>query len=788
MKLRILSLILLLAIAIAGCGAGESGPAGDLRRWEARAAKVTIIRDEWGIPHIYAPTDADAIFGLMYAQAEDDFPRIERNFLVSQGRLAEAEGEDAIWQDLRMQLFIDPEEMKALYAESPEWLRQLMDAWADGLNYYLHTHPEVKPRVLDRFEPWMALTFSEGSIGGDIEQVNLRELRAFYEKMPQPAKAEPVAAAAAGAAPVRTPAVATSNGATAGVSATRGAPTTPASASVAFAANDRPAPTSSLVVPDPELEPTGSNGIAIAPQNTVNGNALLLINPHTSFYFRHEAHIVSEEGLNVYGALTWGQFFVYQGFNETAGWMHTSSSVDNIDEFLETVVERDGKLYYIYGDEERPVRTREVTIRYRTPEGGMAERRFTAYRTHHGPIVRAVDGRWVSVALMEEPLRALIQSYSRTKAKNLDEFLAIMESHTNSSNNTLFADAEGNIAYLHANFVPKRDPRFDYDHPVDGSDPATDWQGVHSIEESPNAINPSTGFAFCTNNWPYTAAGRGDASPKQSDYPRYMDRGTENPRGVHALMLLEGRKDWTLEGLRAAAYDSYLPAFEKLIPALVSAWESLPPSDALKRKTAEPVRLLRDWDLRWGVESVPTSLAVFWGTELLGRVQAAASAAGVDVYEYAATRTTATQRVEALAAAIDRLTQDFGDWRTPWGEINRFQRLSGDIDLTFDDDAPSIPVGFTSARWGSLASFGAAPRNGTKRWYGTSGNSFVAVVEFGERVRALAVTAGGLSNVPGSPHFDDQAERYATGDLRPVHFYREDVEAAAKRKYRPGER
>jgi len=788
MKLRILSLILLLAVAIAGCGAGESGPAGDLRRWEARAAKVTIIRDEWGIPHIYAPTDADAIFGLMYAQAEDDFPRIERNFLVSQGRLAEAEGEDAIWQDLRMQLFIDPEEMKALYAESPEWLRQLMDAWADGLNYYLHTHPEVKPRVLDRFEPWMALTFSEGSIGGDIEQVNLRELRAFYEKMPQPAKAEPVAAAAAGAAPVRTPAVATSNGATAGVSAARGAPTTPASPSVAFAANDRPAPTSSLVIPDPELEPTGSNGIAIAPQNTVNGNALLLINPHTSFYFRHEAHIVSEEGLNVYGALTWGQFFVYQGFNETAGWMHTSSSVDNIDEFLETVVERDGKLYYIYGDEERPVQTREVTIRYRTPEGGMAERRFTAYRTHHGPIVRAVDGRWVSVALMEEPMRALIQSYSRTKAKNLDEFLAIMESHTNSSNNTLFADAEGNIAYLHANFVPKRDPRFDYDHPVDGSDPATDWQGVHSIEESPNAINPSTGFAFCTNNWPYTAAGRGDASPKQSAYPRYMDRGTENPRGVHALMLLEGRKDWTLEGLRAAAYDSYLPAFEKLIPALVRAWESLPPSDALRRKTAEPIRLLRDWDLRWSVESVPTSVAVFWGTELLGRVQAAASAAGVDVYEYAATRTTATQRVEALAAAIDRLTQDFGDWRTPWGEINRFQRLSGDIDLTFDDDAPSIPVGFTSARWGSLASFGAAPRNGTKRWYGTSGNSFVAVVEFGERVRALAVTAGGLSNVPGSPHFDDQAERYATGDLRPVHFYREDVEAAAKRKYRPGER
>ena len=789
MMRRILSLLLVLAIT--ACGAGGRAPAEDVARWEARARNVEIIRDEWGVPHIYAPTDADAIFGLMYAQAEDDFPRIERNFLFSQGRLAEAEGEEAIWQDLRMKLFIDPDEMKALYAESPEWLRDLMDAWADGLNYYLHTHPEVEPLVLDHFEPWMALTFSEGSIGGDIERVNTRELQRFYESLEA---AEAPVATTVGAAPViDVPAAALASGERSARATGAAGSAQVAPHAVAFAAAERTAPAgsaaspaSSLVTPDPELEPTGSNGIAIAPENTANGNALLLINPHTSFYFRHEAHVVSEEGLNAYGALTWGQFFVYQGFNETAGWMHTSSRVDNIDEFLETIVERDGALYYVYGDEERPVQTREVTVRYRSEDGGMAERTFTAYRTHHGPIVRAVDGKWVSVALMEEPMRALIQSYSRTKARNLDEYLQVMEAHTNSSNNTLFADAEGNIAYLHSNFVPKRDDRFDYDRPVDGSDPATDWQGVHSIEESPNAINPSTGFAFCTNNWPYTAAGA--ASPRQADYPRYMDRGSENPRGVHALMLLEDRTDWTLESLREAAYSSYLPAFEQMIPPLVRGWDALPANHALKQATAEQVALLRDWDLRWDTASVPTSVAVFWGTELLRRVQGDARATGIDVYEFAATRTTPVQRLEALVAATERLEEDFGDWRTPWGEINRFQRLSGDIDLSFDDDAPSIPVGFTSARWGSLASFGAAPRNGTKRWYGTSGNSFVAVVEFGERVRAVAVTAGGLNNAPGSPHFIDQAERYATGDLRPVHFYREDVEAAAERRYRPGER
>jgi len=739
--------LILLFACFTSIVASGSTPDDEVARWEARAARVTIIRDNWGIPHIYAPTDADAIFGLMYAQAEDDFPRIERNFLVSLGRLAEAEGERALWQDLRMRLFIDYDELKALYAQSPDWLKKLMDAWADGLNYYLHTHPEVKPLVLTRFEPWMALSFSEGSIGGDISKVNLRHLRTFYENPRLPNKA---AAAGEGAAP-----------------------------SVAYA--------DGLAFLDPELDPPGSNGIALAPRNTKNGNALLLINPHTSFYFRHEAHVVSEEGLNAYGALTWGQFFIYQGFNESAGWMHTTSTVDNIDEFVETVFERDGALFYRYGQEERPVRTRAVTIRYRTKNGTLAERTFTTYRTHHGPIVRyAEDGRWVAVAMMEEPMRALMQSYGRTKAKNLAEFVEVMRSHTNSSNNTIFADREGNIAFFHSNFNPRRDDRFDYTRPVDGSDPATDWKGLHTVEESPNVINPSTGFVVNTNNWPYSAAGA--ASPRQEDYPRYMDSGIENPRGINALRLLEGKTDFTLESLRDLAYSTYLPAFEKLVPALVADWEALPASDRRKAQLAEQVQTLRDWDLRWDTASVATALAIFWGTELRRQILDDAREAKLDAFEYAATRATPAQRLDALVSATNRLQQDFGTWKTPWGQINRFQRLSGDIDLKFDDNAPSIAVGFTAGMFGSLAVSSAAPRNGTKKWYGTSGNSFVAVVEFGPRVRAIALTAGGLSNDPKSPHFLDQAHLFPTGALRPVYFYRDEVEAAAERKYRPGER
>jgi len=699
----------------------------EVAAWEQQAQNVTIIRDDWGIPHIYGRTDADAVFGLMYAQAEDDFHRVETNYLNAMGRLAEAEGEAELYRDLRMKLFIDPADMQAKYEESPEWLQTLMDAFADGLNYYLHMHPEVIPRVITRFEPWMALTFSEGSIGGDIERVSLTELEAFYGNRPE---------------------------------------------------NQVPGAEDMRMA-----EPTGSNGIAVAPSNTTSGNTLLLINPHTSFFFRAEAHMVSDEGLNAYGAVTWGQFFVYQGFNEGAGWMHTSSGVDNIDEYLETVAENGDGFTYRYGDEERAVTAATIALPYRT-DSGIAQREFTVYRTHHGPIVREADGRWVSVRLMEEPVKALTQSYLRTKAGNYEAFRETMEWHTNSSNNTVFADAEGNIAYFHSNFIPRRDDRFDWTRPVDGSDPATEWGDPLPIDESPNAINPPNGWVQNTNNWPFSAAAAN--SPRQEEYPAYVQRGGENARGIHAVQLLEGRTDFTLESLVAAAYDSYLPGFEDLVPALLRAYDETPDGDPLKAGLAEQVAALREWDLRWGVASVPTTLAVFWGDALFELVGDQADAAGVPVAEFAASDATAAERLQALDAASNLLEADFGTWRTPWGEVNRFQRLTGDIVQPFDDAGPSTPVGFTSGRWGSLASFGARRYEGTKRLYGTSGNSFVAVVEFGDRVRAKAVTAGGQSGDPASPHFNDQAERYSTGDLRDVYYYREDLEGHIEREYHPG--
>jgi len=696
----------------------------EVARWDRQARNVSIVRDDWGIAHVTGKTDADAIFGMIYAQAEDDFNRIETNYLNSMGRLAEAEGESAIWRDLRMKIFIQPEELKKKFAESPLWLQKLMTAWSDGLNFYLAKHPDVKPRVITKFEPWMALSFTEGSIGGDIETINLRRLQSFYGS-------EPVA---------------------------------------------------NVEEPYHPAEPSGSNGIAIAPKNTTDGHALLLINPHTSFFFRSELQVSSREGLNAYGAATWGQIFIYQGFNERVGWMHTSSAVDAIDEWRETVLKKGDQYFYKFGSEERPITTSVVRVPYKTPQG-MAERTFTIYRTHHGPVIRRDDatGDWITVGLMNDPVKALTQSFTRTKARNYKEFRQTFELHTNSSNNTIYADADGNIAFLYANFIPRRNSKFDWTKPVDGSDPDSDWKGLLTFEESPNLLNPASGWLYNSNNSPWSAAG--PSSLKQSDFPKFVDNGIESARGRHAIRVLENRKDFTLDKLLESAYDSYLPWFEKTVPSLIAAWDKLPPDDPLKTKLRDQINILREWNLRWSTDSVATSLSIFWGAEII-RIMGPSS--GVPSEDNVVAKATPTQLIEALMRASDRLTSDFGNWRTPWGKINRFQRLTGDILHPFNDAAQSIPVGFTSGNWGSLASFGAAPTPSTKKWYGTSGNSFVAVVEFGKKVHARAVTAGGESGDPKSPHFNDQAVRYAKGDLREVYFYSTQLKNHVKKKYIPG--
>ncbi|MEM1214658.1 MAG: penicillin acylase family protein [Bacteroidota bacterium] len=700
----------------------------DLQRWEQRAARVEIIRDDWGIPHIYAATDADAVFGMLYAQCEDDFPRVERNYLEATAQLATVLGEDYLYHDLRTRLFLDSLVAKQHYAAAPEWLQALCDAFADGVNYYLHTHPRVRAQAITHYRPWMPFMFSEGSIGGDQYWISTEGLENFYGEQ-------------------------------------RLGFTPP--------------------VEDPFAEPLGSNGFAISKRKAAEGKSLLLINPHTSHYFRTEQHMNSEEGLGAYGAVTWGQFFVYQGFNEHCGWMHTSTKADAIDLFRETVIERDGQYFYQYGSEQRPFRVDTVELFYKTPNG-LQSRSFTTYHSHHGPVIYQQDGDWYTYAIMNRPVDALTQSYLRTKAKGYRDFRKTMKLCTNSSNNTVFADAKGNIAYWHGNFIPKKNPALDYQQPVDGSTPTADWQGYHKESDLIRLRNPKTGWLQNCNSTPFTAAA--DYSPRAEEYPFYMAPDRENYRGINAVRVLQRMPTFTLDSLVNAANDPYLAFFADAIPALADAYAVT--GSRGNEKVASAYAQLSNWNYEYGLRSVPTSVAIPWAERLLNLASDRVSTEerrSMLPAQWMNLRTTDEEKVDALAATITTLEKDFGSWQTPWGVMNRFQRLSGAIEPTFSDLRPSIPVSFASARWGALASYGARTYPGTKKRYGRSGNSFVAVVQFGKRLRARAVVSGGQSGYPRSPHFRDQEKLFAQGRFRDVYFYPTDLAAHTEKRYSPGE-
>jgi acyl-homoserine lactone acylase PvdQ len=696
-----------------------------------KAERVTIIRDDFGVPHIYGKTDADAVFGLLYAQCEDDFNRVEQNYIWATGRLAEVEGEEALYSDLRAKLFMTEEQAKANYDKSPAWLKELCDAFADGVNYYLETHPEVTPKLLTRFESWMPMYFSEGSIGGDIERISTQKIKAFYESGMELPEMERI-----------------------------------------------------KLKKEAEMEePQGSNGIAISGSLTQSGNAMLLINPHTSFFFRGEVHVVSEEGLNAYGAVTWGQFFVYQGFNEKTGWMHTSTYTDVMDEFKESIVKQEGQLLYQYGEELRKVDSSKVTLKYITSEG-IKQKNFPSYRTHHGPITHAVDGYWTASGMMWEPVKALEQSFVRTKKQGYKGFREMMDIRTNSSNNTVYADEEGNIAYFHGNFVPKRDVTFDYSEPVEGWNPKTDWQGLHTVDENILVLNPENGWIQNCNSTPYTSAL--EFSPKKENYPYYMSKDQENFRGVHAVGLLKDKKDVTLDGLIALAHDPYLPAFEALIPGLIKAYYEY---DDRNPKIQGAIEVLKDWDFKTSKGSVAMTLAHYYGTRYDQEGNYSQGMSPMERVQYWGSKSPNGEKRKIFEEVIDQLTADFGTWNIPWGEVNRYQRATGDIRQQFDDIKPSIPIGFASGRWGALAAYGARyTTEGANKIYGTRGNSFVAAVEFGEKVKAKTILAGGQSGDPRSTHFDDQIQAYADVQWKDAAFYKEDVLKRAKETYVPGKR
>jgi len=704
----------------------------EISRWRAQAQRVTIIRDNFGVPHIYGKTDADCVFGLLYAQCEDDFKRVEANYIDKLGRWAEIKGESSLYEDLFIRLVIDSAEAVADFKKTPPAFQKLLSAYSDGVNYFLYTHPDVHPQLLARFKPWYALLWTDGSISAiNSADITEADVKNFYGNVQEPISIKP------------------------------------------YQEKDHL---------------SGSNGFSIAPSRSASGNALLYINPHVTFYFRAEVSVQSEEGLHAYGAVTWGQFFVYQGFNEHCGWMHTTNNVDVADTYIEKVSRKNGKLYYLYNKQQLPVKERKYTL-YVNHNGSVQPKTITAYFTHHGPIMARKDGNWISLRAVNRSLNGLQQSWERTKAKNFEEFKKIMTRRSNASNSTTYADDHGHIAYWHGNFVPKRDLKYNWSVPVDGTIPETEWKGLHAFDETVHVYDPAIGYTQNCNSSPFSSAG--ENSPIKKDYPGYMAPDGENFRGLNAARVLSREKAFTIDKLIAAGYDRYLTAFPILIPALTKSFSQLPSTDADYAETKEAVDLLAQWDDYSAENSVATTLAVEWAQKLNPAIRRVYIDAG-EVDQVSATKNfaanaTSAELITPLKQALAELKQKFGTWKLPWGELNRYQRLTGELTQTYDDSKPSLPVGFTSSLWGMLPAYSTNYFPGAKKRYGIGGNSFICAVEFGKKVKAKSLLAGGESGNPNSPHFGDQAKMYTQGIFKEVLFYKEDVEKHVEKKYHPGE-
>lgn len=700
-------------------------------RWEETAKRVNIIRDKWGIPHIYGKSDADCVFGLMYAQCEDDFQRVEMNYITMLGRTSEVNGENAIYEDLLVRMVIDSAESVKDFEASPDWMKKLLNAFADGINYFLYKNPKVKPALLKEFKPWYPLTYTDGSISAiQTSDLTANDIKKFY----------------------------------AGLSTDLAA----------------------LPKKDPE-KLIGSNGFAVAPSRSVSGNAMLYINPHVTFYFRPEVHMVSEEGLNAYGAVTWGQFFVYQGFNEHCGWMHTSSEADVADLYEETVEKKGEKLFYLHDNQQKPVTIQATTIAYKLANGAMGKKDFKIYKTHHGPVMALQNDKWISMQSNNRSLNGLIQSWSRTKAKTFAEFKSIMDLRSNISNNTVYADDQGNIAYWHGNFMPKRDPNLDWSGVQDGTTTATDWKGLHTVEETVHLYNPAIGWLQNCNATPFTVAGNGSILKKK--YPTYMAPDPENFRGINAVRVLNIKTKYDINGLIAAGYDTYLSAMDILIPSLISAGRTTIAND-IKDDINKAIAILSAWDKRSAAHSVATTIAIHWAERIVPMAMRGKTGLINSPLELprALKEMPDATKIGVLQDVLKKLKTDFGTWEVAWGEINRFQRINNTLKPTYDDNQPSIPSPFASSAWGSLPSYNSRAYANTKKRYGYGGNSFVCAVEFGKKIKARSLLAGGESGDPQSKHFKDQAEMYTKGLFKDVLFYKEDILKNAEEQYHPGSR
>lgn len=684
----------------------------------AASPDCTIHRDTWGVPHIFGATDADVVFGYGYAQAEDNFPQLEDNYIHAIGRAAEINGEADVAFDVAVRAFEIEKLSKDEYTKAPANMRRLYDAYVAGVNLFISKHPKA-PRLLTHIEPWYPLTLYR----------YMYYLREFFPQTGIAAKDVAV---------------------------------------MALAARDN-----------------GSNAFAIAPSKTAGGHAMLFLNPHQPFFGLnqfYEAHLKSEHGLNFSGFGKFGLPLPYIGHNASLGWTVTNNYPDIQDLYAESFDDPDHPLVYRYGNGHRTAVAWTSTVGVKTT-GGREERTVQLLKTHHGPVVAIRDGKRLAVRLARiEEGGWFEQVYAMLRSQSLAEFKRAVGRLAMAYHNITYADRKGNILYIYSGAIPRRSPRFDWTKPVDGASPATEWQGYFKLSELPQVLNPPAGFTQNCNSSPFLTT---SSTPLPSPLPAYATAAEiDTPRAKTARKLLSAAKSITLSDLARLAFDTSVGEAASEVPLILSEWERLRATDANRAEhLREPVEMIRQWNQVSTTDSIAMTL---FALAFPRTYKSTPALSGIPRREVLVDDGD-WLRMRAVEGVVEQLQRDFGTWRVGWGEVNRLQRIN-QLDGERPSDArPSLPIAGGNQQLGMIFSFGAQPVEGQKRRYGVQGHSGVAVIEFGDRVRAMSIHNFGESSDPSSSHYFDQAALYARREFKPAWFTTEEVNAHTERVYHPAD-
>lgn len=709
------------------------------KKTENLANSVTIYRDNYGVPHVYGKTDASVVFGLMYAQAEDNFWQLEEDHINKLGRASEIYGQPRLVGDLMSRLFETNKKAQEEYKKLTPQIRALCDAYAAGLNYFLEKNPNVKPRLIIRFEPWYPLiTGAPGTGGAGVSQ---QEFRAFFKDLPmQQNQNNP---------------------------ANEGA----------------------------DLD-EGSNMWAVSAKKSASGNALLFINPHVGFFGggqRYEAHLHSNQGLNISGFAMLGMPYIWTGHNEVLGWSHTNTAADSTDLYLETFDNPNDSLAYRVGD--KYLKATEWSDEIVVDNQGVKEtKKFTFRKTHRGPVVGIRDGKFlvIKAASMEVGVKLFAQKWAMARARSLKEFKAALNHRRLTGSNTIYADKQGNIYYLHGNAMPRRNTKFDWSKAVEGINPETEWQGYHELEELPQVLNPTAGFLQNCNSTPFLTSG--SDNPDRAKIPAYMAPDPDTLRAQRSRQILSQKDKFTFEEWISASLDTHLLLGEMLVPELISIGKDAIQKDSGKaEKLSEPLNALSNWNFKSNIESIPTTLFMLYFENLQRANQQRNSQQSNN--NQSAPRTLAEQlkeldaetKLKSFESAVGELQTNYGTWKVKWGEINRLQRVhTSGTQERFDDAKMSVPIPGVNGQTGCVFTFGTRREAGQKRRYGVSGNSYLAVIEFAPKVKRHSLLVFGQSSDSKSPHHFDQAEHYSKQQYKNAWFDLGQIKNNSKRIYQPG--